>query len=112
MDKLANLPYEEWGVTLPAMPQASTLYALTPIGLGTPFVESLTSYIARLALAHCLFPGILMRHVMVPFAEGHSTGEGRSTTLHLRDGKASGALNANQQTARNAINALEGLTKL
>lgn len=93
------------------MPQPSTLYALNPIGVGTPFVESLTSYIARVALAHCVFPGVLMRHVIVPFAERHSTGEGRSTTLPLRDGKATGALNANQQTAMNAVNALESLTK-
>ncbi len=112
MDKPANLPYEEWVLTLPPMPQPSTLYALGPIGIGTPYVESLTSYIARLALAHCVFPGVLMRHVIVPFAQRHSTGEGRSATLHLRDGKATGALNANQQTAMNAVKALEGLTKL
>ncbi len=112
MNTSVNQPYEEWAVTLPPMPQPSTLYALGPIGIGTPYVESLTSYIARLALAHCVFPGILMRHIIVPFVERHSTGEGRSTTLYLRDGEATGAFNANQQTAMNAVNALEGLTKV
>jgi hypothetical protein len=112
MVKPANEPYEEWALALPPMPLPSTLYALDPIGVGTPFVESLTSYIARLAEAHCVFPGIFMRKVIVPFAESHPTGDGRSTTLHLRDGKATGALNANQQTAMNAVNALESLTRL
>ena len=112
MDKPANALYEQWQLTLPSIPAPSVLYALVPIGIGTPLVESMTSYIARLAEAHCVFPGVLMRHVIVPFVERHSTGEGRSTTLHLRDGKATGALNANQQTAMNAVNALESLTKL
>jgi hypothetical protein len=111
MGKLANPPYEEWVVTLSPMPQPSTLYALDPTGIGTPYVESMTSYIARLAEAHCLFPGVLMRRVIVPFAEQHSTGEGRATTLHLRDGKTTGALNAAHHSARNAVNALEGLTR-
>lgn len=112
MDKPANALYEQWQLTLPSIPAPSVLYALVPIGIGTPLVESMTSYIARLAEAHCVFPGVLMRHVIVPFVERHSTREGRSTTLHLRDGKATGALNANQQTAMNAVNALESLTKL
>ena len=111
MDKPVNPLYEEWQLTRPSLPAPSTLYALVPIGIGTPHVESMTSYIARLAEAHCLFPGVLMRHVIVPFAEQHSTGEGRSTTLHLRDGKTTGALNAAHHRARNAVNVLESLTR-
>ena len=44
--------------------QYSQLYSLAPIGIGTPLIESLTSYIARLALAHCVYPGILMERVV------------------------------------------------
>jgi transcriptional regulator with XRE-family HTH domain len=39
----------------------SRLYRLTPVGLGTNVVESLTSYVARLAGAHQLRVGILLR---------------------------------------------------
>lgn len=41
-------------LTLPAMPLRSRLYPLKPIGVGTPLVESLTSYLTRLAYAHCV----------------------------------------------------------
>lgn len=44
--------YENWSLTPPVRPQPSRLYSLEPVGIGTPFSESLTSYIARLAQAH------------------------------------------------------------
>ena len=44
--------------------QCSQLYSLAPIGIGTILIESLTSYIARLALAHCVYPGILMKKII------------------------------------------------
>ena len=34
------------------MPSRSNLYSLKPIGVKTPYIESLTSYIMRLAEAH------------------------------------------------------------
>lgn len=42
-------PYE---VAATALPARSRLYPLAPIGVGTPLVESLTSYLTRLAHAH------------------------------------------------------------
>ena len=44
--------------------QFSELYSLNPIGIGQPLIESLTSYISRLAFAHCVYPGILMERVV------------------------------------------------
>lgn len=44
--------YEPWDLSPPVVPLRSTLYSLEPLGIGTPFVESLTGYIARLAAAH------------------------------------------------------------
>ena len=41
-----------WEETAVVLPSHSRLYHLEPIGVGSPFVESLTSYIARLAEAH------------------------------------------------------------
>jgi TniQ protein len=111
MEKAASGLYEEWVVTLPPMPQPSTLYSLNPIGVGTPFVESLTSYIARLALAHCVFPGVLMRKVVAPFAESYLMGARGSVAMDIRDGKATGAFNSAHYRARNAVKALESLTR-
>jgi hypothetical protein len=44
--------YESWDLTLPEVSERSCLYHLKPIGLGTPWVETLASYIFRLAKAH------------------------------------------------------------
>src|SRR5258708_2036374 len=49
------------------IPSRSRLYHLEPIGIGTPFVESLTSYIVRLAHAHCVEPRILVIHEILPY---------------------------------------------
>lgn len=46
--------YEPWDLPPPVVPPRSALYSLEPIGIGTPFAESLTGYIARLACAHAV----------------------------------------------------------
>jgi hypothetical protein len=43
-----------------ALPPRSRLYALEPIGIGTPYVESLTGYVSRLADAHAVSVGDLL----------------------------------------------------
>lgn len=50
------LPIETqtWDVHTPLPRSTSVLYPLEPCGLGTPWVESLTSYLKRLAYAHHL----------------------------------------------------------
>lgn len=59
--------YEEWDVTIPPLPPRSRLYPLEPIGVGTPHVESLTGYIARLAETHCVTPkDLIMREIIPP----------------------------------------------
>lgn len=44
----------------------STYHHLEPIGIGTPVVESLTSYISRLAAAHCVSLATLYEFAIVP----------------------------------------------
>ncbi|HHT7085250.1 TniQ family protein [Bacillus anthracis] len=44
--------------------EVSTLYSIEPIGLGTPYVESLTSYISRLAYIHNVRVGVLIKKVI------------------------------------------------
>jgi DNA-binding transcriptional regulator YhcF (GntR family) len=58
--------YEEWDVSIPPLPPRSRLYRLEPIGIGTPYVESLTSYIMRLAAAHCVTPQALVQREIFP----------------------------------------------
>lgn len=72
MTSAANAPYEEWKLELPSFPPRSELYSLKPIGVGTPLVECLTSYISRLAEAHCVFPGMLMRKAIAPWIQKHA----------------------------------------
>lgn len=52
------------------MPPRSTLARLEPVGLGSPFVESLTSYYLRLAYLHRLTPLVLSRSLILPKMKG------------------------------------------
>jgi transcriptional regulator with XRE-family HTH domain len=49
--------FDSWDCTVPPLPKRSRLYALKPLGIGTPFVESLSGYVARLADAHAVSLG-------------------------------------------------------
>jgi hypothetical protein len=51
--------FEPWRLNSPVLSRATRLYSLAPIGVGTPMVESLTGYIARLDEAHCVSTGLL-----------------------------------------------------
>jgi hypothetical protein len=46
--------FEAWDLAVEPVAARSRFYALPPIGLGTPFVESLTGYVVRLAEAHAV----------------------------------------------------------
>lgn len=50
----------------PSLTVRSRLYHLKPIGIGTSFVESLTGYIQRLAVAHNVTTGTLMSKAIIP----------------------------------------------
>lgn len=50
-------------------PPRSYLYSIKPIGLGTPYVESLSSYLARLALAHVVPIDIFINKIILPRME-------------------------------------------
>lgn len=44
----------------------STLFNIEPLGVGTGYIESLTSYLIRLANAHCVSVGTLMKNIIGP----------------------------------------------
>lgn len=66
---------ESWSIEIPPIPPRSILYSIPPIGTGTGDVEGLTSYICRLAEAHCVSPTNLLRYQIEPAA-----GNGRVKT--------------------------------
>ncbi len=59
-------PYPEWDVSLPTIPLRSRCYHLEPIGIGSPWVESLTGYVARLAETHHVKPKTLIMYEILP----------------------------------------------
>ena len=62
----APIRFEVWAPAREAPPLRSRLYSLEPIGIGTPEVESLSSYLNRLAQAHCVTVSALIAHELVP----------------------------------------------
>jgi hypothetical protein len=86
-----------WSVETPRIPVRSRLYSLPPVGVGTRETESLTSYMARLAGAHALELGTLMRWEVFRLVEPR-----RSVRRW--------ALNGSGLMARKAVAALEHLT--
>lgn len=55
--------FERWDLAEPVRAAPSLLYGLTPRGLGTPYIESLSSYVMRLAEAHVVPVWRLILHV-------------------------------------------------
>ena len=60
------LQYQCWDLPSKQPPVTSRLYSLKPEGIGTPFVESLTGYISRLAEAHSVPTGTLVLREVLP----------------------------------------------
>jgi hypothetical protein len=99
-----EVPYE--------FPPHSRLYHLEPIGMGSPMVESLTSYVTRLADAHSVHPRVLATDEILP----------RLNVPYLyRDGspmhdyltswwRGSAALNGTNESTSSFVQVLEQLT--
>lgn len=94
-----------WNLRRPLIPPRSRLYHLEPEGIGTPYVESLIGYIARLAETHCVPSGVLMERELAPLVSKTYGG----ANLH-RIYAFTGALNGTGVMAMNLIQALQSLT--
>src|SRR5256886_15384835 len=64
--------FDAWAPAREAPPPRSRLYRLEPIGIGTPEVESLSSYLNRLAQPHCVMVTTLITHELLPRLGGHA----------------------------------------
>ncbi|HEX6483607.1 MAG TPA: TniQ family protein [Ktedonobacteraceae bacterium] len=101
--------YEEWDMTIPPLPPRSRLYRLEPIGIGTPYVESLTSYFIRLAEEHHVFPGMLMKKVVEPLVR-HYSQQKDMHHYYTTSGNQSNLLNPIGSPAITMVHVLEQLT--
>jgi hypothetical protein len=61
--------FSAWECTWPELPGRTRLFNLEPVALGTPFVESLTSYIIRLAAEHQVTPSIIVSQDIASVSE-------------------------------------------
>ena len=107
---------EFWEEEPPESSPHSRLYHLEPIGIGTSFVESLTSYVTRLAEAHSMYPRVLIVREILPFLQQYrsrlSYQDEAYITLHVLQiyWNQSPRLNGVANAASDLIQALEQLT--
>src|SRR5258708_6778266 len=98
-----------WEMSIPDIPPRSRLYSLTPLGLNSPFVESLTSYLCRLAYEHHVQVGTLIQYSIAPVLGKHYivNGQSRGVSSFLR---YASPINGNGIMASDWVDALESLT--
>jgi transcriptional regulator with XRE-family HTH domain len=104
---------EVWEEERSAPGSPSRLYNLKPIGIGTPLVESLTSYVSRLANAHSVLLRTLVTDEILPnLNRSHLYQESQPVYDHLTTfWKRSAMLNGTCSTAGNWVNTIEKLTQ-
>ena len=91
----------------------SRLYSLEPVGVGTSLVESLSSYLIRLAQEHCVLPKKLIMGEIAPIILGEEyqpemLKKSVSSIFGYRDAKP--AINGMGNMTRSLTDALEQLT--
>jgi transcriptional regulator with XRE-family HTH domain len=55
-----------WGAEKFTRPPVNRLYDIEPVGIGTPYTESITGYVIRLAQAHHMYVSDLLAREIVP----------------------------------------------
>lgn len=98
--------YPLWDTEPLAMPPRTPFYHLEPLGIGTPFVESLASYVARLAQAHQVSSVSLINHTIRPMA-CQQFGSTLTGTMHA---SATYKLNGLGGWTKATVPALQGMT--
>ena len=109
IEELASSLLPIWEMSIPDIPPRSQLYNLPPLALNSPFVESLTSYICRLAYEHHVEVGTLIQYSIAPVLGKHyiADGSSRSISSFLR---YASPINGNGLMASDWVDTLESLT--
>ncbi len=96
-------------MSIPDIPPRSRLYNLAPLGLNSSLVESLTSYICRLAYEHHVEVGTLIQYSIASVLGKHYIADGKSRSISSFLRYAS-PINGNGIMASDWVGALEALT--
>ncbi|RNC67550.1 MAG: helix-turn-helix domain-containing protein [Desulfuromonadales bacterium] len=107
MQSNSTLHYDELEAYPCQLPPPSQLYHLEPIDIGSPLVESLSSYVVRLAEAHMHTPSTIVRYVVSPLLNHTYFDPDKTTSMSY---KAAGAMSGRSKTAGEWVGALEKLT--
>ena len=101
---------ETWNLAFSACTKRSHLYALEPRNMGTPMIESFTSYLCRLAEAHSVSLHTLVVREVLPLLKREYLSNPLNNYLDPFWGEASRALNGTGVLAEDWGAALEQLT--
>nr|WP_290221395.1 helix-turn-helix domain-containing protein [Trichocoleus desertorum] len=97
--------YNSLDLSLPEVPSRSRLYSLIPLGVSTPYIESLTGYVARLASLHYVNVGTLLAKEFVTLLRQPNS----KSYLHGMSSRTE-AFNGTGAMAFDLVKALEQLT--
>lgn len=99
--------YDSWDPKPLAIGPRSALNHLEPVGVGTPYVESLVSYMSRLAASHSVSIYTLHKYVLAPLIKKTHVFAGRSAA---NSRGCVGSINGTGVIATDYVRALETLT--
>ncbi|MBW4557152.1 MAG: TniQ family protein [Trichormus sp. ATA11-4-KO1] len=105
--------YDSWNLQQLPIPPRSRLYSLEPAGAGTPTLESLTSYVIRLAQEHGLRPGVLIGKLIAPLIRPdfvYSDAQSGIRAIWGGNSAQTSMLNGAGKTVVSVIEVLERLT--
>lgn len=105
--------YPGWDLTAPVLPVRSRLYPLEPVGVGTPYVESLTGYVVRLAEAHGVTASALFGWELIPRIEHKWLRKGQTNRAMILASKfrsVARAMNGTGVTAEDWVRVVESAT--
>lgn len=107
MMKITGTAFASWKEEL-EMPPRSSLYPLKPEGINTPFVESLISYVVRLAKAYYVSPKALVLQEIGPYLEKPIHPD--ASRIHSFWSENAHTLNGMNTSTSNWVQRLEDLT--
>jgi GTPase SAR1 family protein len=103
---------ESLDLTQPTIISRTHLYDVQPVGIGTADVESLTSYIGRVAEAHCVSTGTLFaRKLSAHVGKDYLVAMKNSTVFAVLHQVDTQAINGISQISEGFVYALETLTR-
>lgn len=94
-------------------PETSGLYSLEPVAIRTPFTESLSSYLTRLAREHCVTPKKLIMGEIAPVILGdiyYPEIRSKNVSTLFGNSDAKPAINGMREMTRSLVDVLEQLT--